>query len=67
MNLYSPTQIKSDDPRAKRTQLLLRDALMALIEEKSYEKIRVGDIVTRAKVARPTFYAHYENNLSLEP
>lgn len=50
---------KSDDRRMKRTDTLLREALVALILEKRYDAITVQDILERANVGRSTFYAHY--------
>ena len=49
------------DPRVKRTQRLLQYTLLELMRDKPYHLIRVSEIVRRAEVARPTFYAHYEN------
>ena len=48
------------DPRVVRTRKMLRDALMTLLEEKSYDRITVADIADRATVNRKTFYLHYE-------
>ena len=39
---------KKMDPRVIRTRQLLRDALVALIDEQGYEKITVQDITQRA-------------------
>jgi AcrR family transcriptional regulator len=47
------------DRRARRTRQLLRNALLALLQEKRYEDISVQDIIERADVARSTFYVHY--------
>lgn len=55
--LYVKT--KSTDRRTKRTDTLLREALVALILEKRYDAITVQDILERADVGRSTFYAHY--------
>ena len=52
---------KSPDRRVKRTLALLRDALMALIQEKGYDSITVQDITDRANVARTTFYLHFKD------
>ena len=49
------------DPRIKRTHLLLRDALIALISEKSYPAISVQEITERATLNRATFYKHYQD------
>ena len=49
------------DPRAQRTRRLLRDALRALMQERSYGRITVGDIAARATVNRATFYLHFRD------
>ena len=38
--------------RVRRTQKLLRDALIELIEERSFEALTVGEIIGRAMVSR---------------
>jgi len=53
------------DPRFTRTQKLIRDALMSLLAEKSFESISVQDIAERATVNRATFYAHYSDKFAL--
>src|SRR5579864_8203903 len=49
------------DRRVQRTHTLLRDALMALIEERGYEPILIPDITDRANVSRTTFYLHFRD------
>ncbi len=49
------------DRRVQRTQALLRDALLALIEEKGYAGVTVQDILDRANLGRSTFYLHYRD------
>lgn len=53
------------DRRIIRTRQLLRDALMALILEKGYEAVTVGDITERANLGRATFYLHYKDKEEL--
>ncbi|QCR31939.1 TetR/AcrR family transcriptional regulator [Lysinibacillus sp. SGAir0095] len=55
----------SADLRVIRTKESIRDALVALIEEKGFEAITVKDITTRAKINRGTFYAHYQDKFDL--
>lgn len=55
--MSSPTT----DRRVRRTRELLRGALLALIQEKGYDRITVQDILDRADVGRSTFYAHYRD------
>ncbi len=56
---------KKLDPRIKRTRQLLVNALMALMQEKSFQSITVQDIAERATVNRVTFYAHFEDKFDL--
>ncbi len=50
-----------DDRRVRRTRRLLRDALVALILEKGYDRVTVQDVLDRADVGRATFYAHFRD------
>ena len=45
-----------------RSKLLIRNALVSLMQEKPFEKITVTDIVKRADINRGTFYAHYKDS-----
>ena len=58
------TQI-SGDLRARRTRKLLRDALLALIEERGFDAITVGEIAERAMVSRAAFYRYYRDKYDL--
>lgn len=49
------------DRRVQRTQQLMRDALVELMLEKSYEKITIQEIIDRANIGRATFYNHYQD------
>jgi AcrR family transcriptional regulator len=53
------------DPRVTRTRQLIRDALISLLAEKSFESISVQDIAERATVNRATFYAHFPDKFAL--
>jgi AcrR family transcriptional regulator len=52
---------RSKDRRVKRTESHLREALVSLIREKSYDSIVVKEILGRANVGRSTFYAHFRD------
>jgi len=52
-------QPEKKDRRIRKTQQVLRGALLTLLREKRYEDISVQDIIERADVARSTFYMHY--------
>ena len=54
-----------EDRRVQRTRQLLKDALVALIEEKGYEAVTVQDILDHANLGRSTFYAHYTDKDAL--
>ncbi|MFC4565287.1 TetR/AcrR family transcriptional regulator [Nocardiopsis mangrovi] len=56
---------ESGDLRVRRTRKLLREALVALVEESGYEPVTVRDIAERAMVNRATFYAHYDGKYDL--
>lgn len=49
------------DSRVKHTRDALGDALLALMQEKSFESITVQDILDRAGIGRSTFYSHYSD------
>ena len=51
----------ADDRRVVRTRMRLREALLALMAEQTYEQITVQQIIDRADVARATFYSHYRD------
>ena len=53
------------DRRSQRTQRILLQALVSLLQEKRYEAITVQDILDRADVGRSTFYAHYQDKEDL--
>jgi|SRR5215467_8771226 len=55
----------SSDLRVRRTQKLLREALIALIEERNFDVITVGEIAERAMVSRAAFYRYYQDKYDL--
>jgi AcrR family transcriptional regulator len=55
----------SSDLRVRRTQKLLREALIALIDERSFDTITVGEIAERAMVSRAAFYRYYQDKYDL--
>ena len=56
---------KTIDRRIVRTQLAIRDALVALIKENGFDALTVSDIVARANINRGTFYLHYKDKFDL--
>jgi len=53
------------DPRVIRTRQLLRNALIALINERGFENITVKEITDRATLNKATFYLHYRDKEEL--
>jgi len=51
--------------RVRRTQKLLREALIELIEERGFDALTVGEITERAMVSRAAFYRNYEDKYDL--
>ncbi len=56
---------KRTDLRVRRTHKFLQDALVELIDERSFDLITVGDIAERAMINRATFYRHYQDKYDL--
>ena len=50
---------KKEYRNAVRSRRLINRAFLELLQEKTFEKITVTDIVNRADINRSTFYAHY--------
>jgi len=53
------------DRRSQRTQRILHEALMSLMQEKRYDDITVQNIIDRADVGRSTFYTHFQDKEDL--
>jgi AcrR family transcriptional regulator len=45
--------------RLKRTQKLLQEALIELIEERGFDALTIGELTERAMVSRAAFYRNY--------
>ena len=56
---------EKQDRRVRRTKGLMRDALMALMDEKPFSDITAKDITSKADLNRATFYLHYNNVFGL--
>ena len=52
---------RKDDIRTKYTCRLIKDTFLELLENISYEKLNISIICKKAKIARATFYLHYNN------
>jgi AcrR family transcriptional regulator len=53
------------DRRVQKTERRLRDALVSLIHEKSYDAIVVKEILQRADIGRSAFYTHFRDKDAL--
>ncbi len=53
--------VNAQDPRTRRTRLLLQQALGEMLTERSLASVTVADITARAGVNRATFYAHFQD------
>src|SRR5215510_13747459 len=51
--------------RLRRTQKLLRDALVELIDERGFDALTMGEITERAMVSRAAFYRNYQDKYDL--
>src|SRR3954464_6284653 len=51
--------------RLRRTQKLLREALVELIEERGFDALTVGELTSRAMVSRAAFYRNYHDKYDL--
>ena len=54
-------ETQSHDRRVQRTRYALRDALISLLVEQSWDDINVQNLCERANVGRSTFYMHFQN------
>src|SRR6266498_4399218 len=51
--------------RLRRTQKLLREALIDLIEERGFDALTVGELTSQAMVSRAAFYRNYQDKYDL--
>ncbi|MBA2396179.1 MAG: TetR/AcrR family transcriptional regulator [Ktedonobacteraceae bacterium] len=51
--------------RLRRTQKLLREALIELIEERGFDALTIGELTERALVSRAAFYRQYQDKYDL--
>ena len=51
--------------RLRRTQKLLREALVELIDERGFDAITIGALTSRAMVSRAAFYRNYQDKYAL--
>lgn len=56
---------KAENLRVKRTKILLRQALIALIEERGFDALTIGELAERAMISRAAFYRNYQDKYDL--
>ena len=56
---------KQESRRIQMTKLLIRSALIELMDEKNFERITIKELCERANVNRTTFYLHYSDQRSV--
>lgn len=56
---------RKENQRTRLTKRLLRESLLELLEEKPVERITVKELCEAAELNRSTFYAYYQDVLSL--
>ncbi|HBF37661.1 MAG TPA: TetR/AcrR family transcriptional regulator [Firmicutes bacterium] len=56
---------KRTDLRVLKTQKLIRDSFLSLIDKKGFAIITINDIAEKAQINRSTFYLHYTDKYAL--
>lgn len=56
---------KKIDLRVKRTNKMIMEAFIHLVEQKGYDNITVQEIADEAMINRATFYAHFKDKQDL--
>ncbi len=56
---------KKADLRVLKTQKLIKEAFISLLERKGFESITIQDIADEALINRATFYLHYQDKFDL--
>jgi AcrR family transcriptional regulator len=57
--------LSQPDVRVRRTKILLRQALVELIEDRGFDRVTVGELTARAMVSRAAFYRNYRDKYDL--
>ncbi|MBP2100240.1 TetR/AcrR family transcriptional regulator [Enterococcus rivorum] len=56
---------KKTDLRVRRTQKMIIEAFVYLVEEKGYDSVTIQEIADHAMINRATFYAHFKDKQDL--
>ncbi|MBE6127531.1 MAG: TetR/AcrR family transcriptional regulator [Erysipelotrichaceae bacterium] len=54
-----------EDARISRSKKALRESLIQLLQERSFDKVTVKDICAHAGINKMTFYSHYQDKYDL--
>ena len=54
------TRAGREDRRITYTKNAIKDALLELMKEKSFEKLSISKVCEAAQITRTTFYSHYD-------
>ena len=55
----------ANDTRKDRTKMLLREAMIKLLREKSFDQITTTELVKTAGISRSSFYTHYQDKYDM--
>ncbi len=55
----------TEDRRAKRSRRMLKESLLALMQEKNFQEVSTRDVTDRADLNRGTIYLHYPDTQAL--
>ncbi len=61
----APPAAPCEDRRISKSKRALREALIALLEERGFDAITVNDLCERADLTRGTFYNHFSDKENL--
>ena len=56
---------KKIDLRVKRTNKMIMEAFIHLVEAKGYDNITIQEIADEAMINRATFYSHFKDKQSM--
>ncbi len=56
---------EKQDRRVKYTKMVLRESLIACLQEKPISRITIKELCERADINRATFYSHYQDQYDL--
>ncbi|GBG96310.1 TetR/AcrR family transcriptional regulator [Lactococcus termiticola] len=59
------SKIRNREVKHSKTRNLLKEAMVELLEEKSFDSITTSELVAKAGVSRSSFYTHYQDKYDL--